>query len=317
MNTSPKVSIGMPVRNGLPYLKEAIESLLAQTYGDFELIISDNASDDGTAEVCAGYARRDSRIRLLRNPENAGAAENYNRVFREARGRYFKWAAADDVCLPGFLESCVEVLERHPRIVLCYPRTQCINERGLPMADGEENLHVDHASAVWRFRYVIRMLNKVNCVFGVLRSDALRQTNLIGAYPGSDNVLIAELAMLGSFHEVPEQLLVRRMHEGQSMRAYTTRRERAQWFHPHQAGGRLFPWWRILGEHIRVISRSPVPFCTRIGCHLQLVPWVHRRRKVLLKEVLSGCLLLPQHLKGLWPSGGGLSVRRGEPVAER
>ena len=110
----PKVSIGLPVYNGEDFLAEALDSLLDQTYDDFELIISDNASTDSTADICTSYSAKDSRIRYLRSDVNLGAAVNYNLVFELATGEYFKWAAHDDICAPEFIGACVDILDRYP-----------------------------------------------------------------------------------------------------------------------------------------------------------------------------------------------------------
>jgi glycosyltransferase involved in cell wall biosynthesis len=93
---APKVSIGMPVYNGAPFIREALESLINQTYTNFELIISDNASTDQTGIICQEYAGRDSRIRYVLQNENLGAISNFQFVLDEAAGKYFMWAAADD-----------------------------------------------------------------------------------------------------------------------------------------------------------------------------------------------------------------------------
>ena len=126
----PLVSIGLPVYNGEKYLREAIESILGQTFCDLELIISDNGSTDSTQEFCGEYASRDSRVRYFRHEINRGAAWNYCAVFRYSRGKYFKWASHDDLCTPTFLERCVEVLERDPRVALCTTRTTIIDGDG-------------------------------------------------------------------------------------------------------------------------------------------------------------------------------------------
>src|SRR5919109_5579420 len=128
-----RVSIGMPVYNGVRFLKEAIESILAQTFEDFELIISDNASIDQTEQICREYAAKDKRIRYYRNEKNLGAARNYNRVFELSTGEYFKWQAHDDLCDPQFLEKGVAVLARDPSIVLCYSKFLRIDEHGNPL----------------------------------------------------------------------------------------------------------------------------------------------------------------------------------------
>ena len=106
----PQVSIGMPVYNGEKFIREALDSLLAQTFTDFELIISDNASMDGTEAICREYAERDQRIRYVRQAENRGPAANFRFVLDEAVGEYFMWAAADDVWTSRFIENCSQML---------------------------------------------------------------------------------------------------------------------------------------------------------------------------------------------------------------
>src|SRR6185436_6923974 len=108
----PRVSIGVPVYNGERYLAATLDSLLAQTFDNFEIIVSDNASSDRTAQLALEYAERDSRVRYTRNPRNLGAGANYRRAFQLSRGQYFRWSAADDISAPESLARCVEVLDR-------------------------------------------------------------------------------------------------------------------------------------------------------------------------------------------------------------
>ncbi len=129
-NLTPRVSVGLAVYNGENYLREAIDSILAQTFTDFELILSDNASTDKTQEICLEYAAKDKRIRYYRNDQNIGGIRNQIRTVELSRGEYYKLAAHDDVCAPDFLEKCVEVLDRDPSVVLCYPKTKIIDENG-------------------------------------------------------------------------------------------------------------------------------------------------------------------------------------------
>jgi glycosyltransferase involved in cell wall biosynthesis len=117
---TPRVSIGLPVFNGERYLARALDSLVAQDFEDFELIISDNASTDGTSEICQEYAGRDRRINVHRNERNIGAVGNFNRTLQLSSGDYFKWAAHDDWCAPEFLSRCVEVLDEDPSMILCF-----------------------------------------------------------------------------------------------------------------------------------------------------------------------------------------------------
>ena len=128
-SVAPLVTIGLPVYNGGQFLATALDSLLGQTFTDFELIISDNASTDTTEEICREYARADARVRYRRSSENRGFTWNANRVVELAAGKFFRWAAHDDACLPTFLERCVETLRSEsPSVVLAYPRSKVIDD---------------------------------------------------------------------------------------------------------------------------------------------------------------------------------------------
>jgi glycosyltransferase involved in cell wall biosynthesis len=114
--TTPKVSIGMPVYNGVSFIREALDSLMGQTFPDFELIISDNASTDGTTEICREYAKMDSRIIYTRQTTNIGAVANFDFVLDQAGGQYFMWAAHDDVWSRNFIEALLEIVEHQEAI---------------------------------------------------------------------------------------------------------------------------------------------------------------------------------------------------------
>jgi len=116
-NETPEVSIGLPVYNGEKFIKKRIENLLEQTFSNFELIISDNASTDLTFKICKDFEKKDLRIRCIRQEKNMGAIWNFNFVLKESKGEYFVWAAADDLLKPTFLEKNIHVLESKKNIV--------------------------------------------------------------------------------------------------------------------------------------------------------------------------------------------------------
>src|SRR5215831_11779077 len=120
MNVVPRLSIGLAVYNGENFLAQSIEALLGQTYEDFELIISDNASTDGTAGICQRYAKQDSRIRYFRQPRNVGSAPNHNFTIHQARGELFKTASHDDLYARDLLRVCVAALDERPEVVLAH-----------------------------------------------------------------------------------------------------------------------------------------------------------------------------------------------------
>ena len=133
MSAVPRLSIGLPVYNGEGLLPEAIEALLGQSYKDFELIISDNASTDGTAEICRDYEAQDSRVRYVRQPSNVGVIANHNGLVAHARGEFFKWASHDDLYAGDYLQRCVDALDEHPEAVLAHAWWVLMDESCHPM----------------------------------------------------------------------------------------------------------------------------------------------------------------------------------------
>jgi glycosyltransferase involved in cell wall biosynthesis len=266
----PRVSIGLPVFNGDNYLAQALDSLLAQTYPNFELIISDNASADRTQEICKIYAARDQRIRYYRNEMNLGAARNYNQVFELSSGEYFKWACHDDICAPEFLERCVEVLDREPNVILCYPRTNIIDEHGKLIDRYSDCFSFDSPWPHQRFHSVFTAIRMLNPIAGVIRADMLKRTRLIANYPGSDAVLLAELSLLGEFHEIPEYLFYRRIHPRKSTLASKTSKELAYWFDPASRGKVLVPRWRRFLGFFTSVMHAQLRGYERVRCYMAL-----------------------------------------------
>jgi glycosyltransferase involved in cell wall biosynthesis len=269
----PTVSIGLPVYNGEKYLGCAIDSILAQDFPDFELIISDNASQDRTAAICREYAQHDKRIRYCRLDSNCGAVPNFQRVFWLARGRYFKWAAHDDVCLPGFLRRCVEALKQAPpSVVLVYPRTEKIDGDGKPAGVDGESLESKDARPHRRAAHVLQNVILAWAQFGLIRPEALRKTRLHGSFIASDYVLLAELAMLGEFREIPEVLFQRRVYPGMSNVVHQSRRQWLAWLDPTKQGRKLVcpPVLRVGWECVASVNHLPLPQKERILCHLWL-----------------------------------------------
>lgn len=259
----PLVSIGLPVYNGQRFLHKAIESLLQQTFANFELIICDNASTDATAEICQEYARRDRRVKFIRNTSNLGAAKNYNRVFELSSGIYFKWAAADDCCAPDFLCRCLAVLEKDPNIILAYPKTKIVDENDNEIAEYDDGIHLKSQSASGRFLQFMYCVGECNAVFGLIRSDSLKKTRLIGNYIGADVCLLAELSLLGRFCEIPEYLFFRR-HHSEASSARKDVQSQLQFYDPGRHKRVVLPKWRHFFEHCKSIKRVDIPTTQKI-----------------------------------------------------
>jgi len=261
------VSIGLPVYNGERYIAQAIDSILEQTFLEFELIISDNASTDRTKDICQDYASRDSRVRYYRNSRNLGAAYNYNRVFQLSNGAYFKWASHDDLCAPTYLECSFNCLENDQSIILCYPQSIIIDEHGNHIGSYDDQLNLTSDNPYRRLKkYWLRSAGECNAVFGLIRSSYLKKTSLIGPYNGSDIVLLTHLALLGKFCEIPEKLFFRRDHPETSGRANPTPTDVAAWFKPTKKVKRVFIRWRHTFEYLKCIIAANISFSDKVRC---------------------------------------------------
>ncbi len=269
----PKLSIGLPVFNGERYLREALDSLLAQSMRDFELIISDNASTDSTESICRQYAAADPRIRYYRQSVNIGAGPNYNFVFHESRGRYFKWAAHDDFQDPTCFEVCVDVLDAHPDGVICHGLLADVDPEGEILAEfdrGQQGL----AGPVERFWQMILFGHNCAEVFGVIRRDVLAKSQLIRDYTDSDRTLLAQLALAGRIYQAPEVRFYRRLHPNKSDRVFPSSFDRAEWFNPANRDRIVLSASRQLRDLVMAVIRSDVLFKDKIRCLYRLAKLV-------------------------------------------
>ena len=211
MGAPPRLSIGLPVYDGAEFLGESIESLLGQTYEDFELIISDNASTDETPEICRRYARLDSRIRYYRQADNIGSAANHNFVLGESRGELFKWASHDDVYARQLLERCVEALDACPEVVLAHCLTAMIDSSRKVTLALSYPLATSSPRAPERFRSVL-FSSGGDDFYGVMRKHSIGPALHLASCHRSDRVLAATLSLYGPFAQIPDWLYFRREH---------------------------------------------------------------------------------------------------------
>ena len=282
----PRVSIGLPVYNGENFLEAALVSLLNQTYEDFELIISDNASSDRTEEICRSYISKDKKIKYFRSDTNRGAAFNFNRILELSSGEYIKWAAHDDVVADRFLEKAVSVLDRDPAVVLCLSKVKFIDEQGAILDQYNYRSRGLSIRADERFCDLVISTHVNTEIFGLIRASALKRTPH-GGYAGSDRVLIGELALIGRFYEVPEYLSFHREHSQRASNLHRDLRSYDGWFAPERAKKRIrFPTWKLLIEHLRSIRDAPLSGRERVRCYLGMVRWLRAFRCRLIDDVL-------------------------------
>lgn len=290
-----RLTVGLPVYNGERFLAEAIESILAQDYADFQLVVSDTASTDGTHAICRDYERA-GRLVYLRSEDNPGASWNFNRLVLDSTSELFKWAACDDLYAPEYLSTCVALLDAQPEAVLGHSETVHIDEHGatgLRRAQEQGEGSPDPAErlgAVLRSRHCFAQ-------FGVLRRSVLAETGLLRAFPGGDRVLLADLALRGPFAVVPEALFFNRKHKGRSVAAYPDASRRAVWFDRSKADVISFPRWRLALEYARSVRAAPLSAHERRRAYGQLPAWAYRYRNQLAVDLGKG---VGAHLSRRW-----------------
>ncbi len=275
-DNKPLVSIGMPVYNGENYVRQALDSLLAQDYENFELVISDNASTDATQRICLDYASKDPRIRYHRNEANLGLYRNFTRAFELSSGEYFMWAAHDDIWEQNFVSRCAEILRSNPSVVLCYPQAKFIGPDGELIEFSFPSFDTRSLDLTSRFHVHIWGITYPFLVQGLIKSNALKRTRLHKDVLGAELILLTELSFLGEFAHIPESLLYNRLprHDDwlDQVDAIFKKIDRpitTKW-------SALYQYWQMVYGHVQAVNRH--------------VPG-YRGKAVLIPSVIS-CMVI-------------------------
>lgn len=289
----PEVTFGLPVYNGEQHLSQAIESIRAQTVENIEIIISDNASTDGTEEICREAAAHDARIRYVRHEVNMGGPRNFNATLAMAQAPYFTWVAADDAVLPEFYERCVAGLDDDA--VLSFGGTRLIDESSEVIGTVDDESLFDGAdSAVARAGLVLSTA-AFQLLGGLYRTSALRSTRGILPNAASDIVLLVELACLGAFVRVDGDVNLRRMHPQQASRQG---QHAVGWYKPNVMASRFaLLHTKIARDLVTAALRAPLPAREKAGLLATLGPSWLRPRAYGFREDLT-VLLRPPTLRG-------------------
>ncbi|WP_439543213.1 glycosyltransferase family 2 protein [Hyphomicrobium sp.] len=275
MRKDPRLAIGIPVYNGEAFLDELLNDLRGQTFSDFEIVISDNASTDRTEAICRAHAAADERVKYFRADINRGANPNFDRAFRLSRAPYFMWAAHDDLHDSTFAEKCVALLDANPDVVLAHSGVRYINAAGQTIeaaddksASGAELKRDSIASGeadhpVVRFADVLFSNSYCHELYGVFRRSALEQTKLIDRkYYASDKALLLEMTLLGRYLHVREPLFIKRYHQGMS--GALSMAEAKKWAH---SGDGVYSWrLRKLADYLSTPRGKPIGTLSKAAC---------------------------------------------------
>jgi glycosyltransferase involved in cell wall biosynthesis len=307
--STPSITVGLPVRNGERFLEEAIDSVLAQTHDDWELLICDNASDDRTGDIGRHHAARDRRIRYLRQPRNIGAAPNFNTALAQAQGSFFKWLAADDAMEARYLEATLELLRTEPTAVLAcswYRNRSEILGRTFLVDTDHELAMTDPCARVAR---LMRSLpgGPLLPIWGLMRTDVARQAGGIGSFIGADEVFVLSMALRGRFLQVPDHLLCVRDHWGAYHTYQSKNRGRegaaeAIWLDTAAQARVHLPYWGRIRRYVGAVHDVDLDRRTKLRIDRTVVAAVARQRwERLLSEPLFAVGLGPVYLRATAP----------------
>jgi glycosyltransferase involved in cell wall biosynthesis len=189
VSASCKVTVGMPVWNGERFVRQAIESILGQTFHDLELLISDNASEDRTEQICRQYAAMDTRVKYFRQSKNIGAGANFRWLVLQSSAPFFMWAASDDYFDPHWLEVLLARMDQST--VLAFGAVEEITEDGALVRRMEFPSLI--GSAVTRLTRLLLWnegAGKACLIYGLFRKEHLhRSLYALTDYAASDQLL--------------------------------------------------------------------------------------------------------------------------------
>ena len=278
MSTFPRLTVGLPVHNGARYLAESLDALLGQTFTDFDLVISDSASTDGTSDICQAYALRDARIRYIRQPHNIGMSPNRNFVIAQTRGELLKMVHQDDLSGRDYLKSCVEVLDERPDVVAAHCREAMIDSAGMITRLISYSPATSTSSGPERFASML-LDGSDRYIRGVMRISTLLRTRLHRSHHFADRTISIELGLHGPFYQVPEVMYFRRDQPERPDQG--TVRSRCAYLDPRRASPLRHPVARLYAEYvwayIAAIQSAPLRAQEKRECYRHLSRWVGSR----------------------------------------
>jgi len=245
----------MTVFNAATFLTKAIESILSQDYENFELIISDNASEDGSSDICQKFVKHDKRIRYSRNTMNMGPIYNSQKAISRCSGDFIMTAADHDIYDPGFISCLLTFLQQDESIVLAYPLTTLIDQNDRPIELMSDRIDTRCMDVCQRFSKVIWESCAMNMVYGLFRIAAFKEATMkIDSTIGPDLVQMAKLSLIGAIAQIKKPLFFRRRNRDKETVQQMTRRQ-VGWFFKSGIKA-LVPWTTLAYEQIKVIRES-------------------------------------------------------------
>ena len=262
----PKVTFGLPVRNGAKAISRCLDSLLAQDLEDIEILVSDNASTDGTQDIIRSYAARDPRVKPLLSEKDVGQIENFNRLVRMARGEYIRWIGSEDWLEPEYASRCAAVLDANPVAIVVTNFIRIHVDNGKTRYSEYRGELLESEKPEKRFRRLIWTFRAGDAtyepLYALIRRDVLANTTLFRMMVKADRILAAELCLIGPFIQLEECLAHRWKPLGESVHSEKyLRRYRPENFEELQSNA-----WRQFRALMSVISEAPLSTSQKLQC---------------------------------------------------
>lgn len=283
---APPVTVGVPVWNGERFLARALDAIRAQEYTDFQVLIRDNASTDGTEEIARDFVRRDDRFRYTRNPENIGGARNANAILDETESPLFVRLHADDEVDPRYLGSSLQRLDdAGDAAVAAFPRVRLIDENGAAVGRHDDaDLNIVARTAHERLGIVLRrVVGQIQ--FGVMRTAAVRDAGAVSVSTSGEMILPAALALRGMLllSSADEPLLSIRQHDN---RTGGSRLMEAAWIDPRRLHV-PFPYSRSNVLLMRAVRRAALSRAERLRCYRAVLwDWTRPNLRSLAGDIV-------------------------------
>ncbi len=292
MEYEPVVTVGIPVFNSVATIGRTLNNIAAQSYGTIEIIIGDNASDDGTSEICERFAAGEQRCSYVRSDTNMGIGANFSKLALNATGKYFMWAAADDCIDLRFVEHGVRYLEANETVVLAVPHTRVF------IPTSEKPIYTVQLNGLGRDVVGIRRYARsyvdlpMTAIYGLFRMSAVRQTSLIGTVVGSDVAFMQEISWIGPIETNSLQQLDYHARGRWNSKAH----DHTAFSGPNHRRWRLGPGMRLFVDRISRLMRQSrsAPTKVAVACLFGLF---EARRMVfaLINRILRVCLGVRLH----------------------
>lgn len=288
--TGPTLGLALPVYNGERFLAEALESVLAQEFTDWELLVCDNGSTDRTGEIARKYAAADSRIRYVCHERNIGLAPNHTYGFHHTGGEFFAWVHADNRYHPDYFARCVAELRADPSVSCVHATAQEIDPEGRLGRVWREGLRCDDPDVAVRFRDLTEPDHMCFAFFGVARRAVLADTKLLASFDSADNLTIVELALRGRIRVLDEPLFLHREHPNRVIRQVPSARSRYLVFDPAWQGRVPFPIVNIGRQFALAVLRAPISTRDKVRCLAELRGWLRVNWLRILRTCARGGL---------------------------